>query len=266
MNSFLKYSDISSLDGMNRIQIKHFIMEHGNKKKWSPKTTRNYLQTLSLFCDWLVAEEFISVNPVKTIQKPRLQKSVRSFLSVEQAEDLLECARVFPGKSKFERLRAYAILATFLFTGIRKSELLNLKIEHILFDREDILIQKGKGQKDRLLPMIPRLVDILTLYFKVREQEGYTTSFFFPALRTNSRLGSKSLQRMVNILKEQSGINFYPHLLRHTFATQLLSQGVTLPDVSFFLGHANVQSTLPYLHSAVNPYRTTIRKLPFAHR
>jgi integrase/recombinase XerD len=76
-------------------------------------------------------------------------------------------------------------------------------------------------------------------------------------------MGENAIKRLFDKLKRLTGINIYPHLLRHTFATHLLQQGVPLANVSMFLGHADIQSTLPYVHAATCHYREGIRKLPY---
>lgn len=263
LDCFLKYSFAKTLDDLNRVFIKQYIFKRSQEKKWSPKTIKNHLITLSLFCDWLVQEEFITSNPVKTITKPKQKKMIRPFLSVEQAENLLECARLFKGTYSFERPRAYAIVATFLFTGVRKSELLNIQMDHLLWEQEDLIIKQGKGQKDRIIPLNSRYIDILRYYLSERERKNKQCPYLFTSLRYHIPMGTGALQRLFLKLKNASGMDVYPHLLRHTFATQLLQNGVPLPNVSHFLGHANIQSTIPYAHAATSHFRAGIAKLPY---
>ena len=124
------------------MSIVTYILERKSERGWSAKTIKNTLQSLSCFCDWLVKEQFISSNPVKTIDRPKVKKRLRSYLTKEKAEDLLEWTRTIHYPYKFERARAYAIVGTFIFTGIRKKELLSLKVEDVCIDRSCLFVRE----------------------------------------------------------------------------------------------------------------------------
>jgi site-specific recombinase XerD len=183
---FLDLSEIGDVRDISQIAIEQFILEGKKRFDWSPKTIRNHLQYLSSFLDWCVRRNLLEENIVKFIERPKLPKRLPRSLSRQQAMDLILWTRNYNYYYQFERSRATAIIATFIFTGIRLRELYNLELVDIdLKHGKTMLIRQGKGSKDRIIPLNKRLIDILSLYLRKRTALGRETHYFFTALRAD---------------------------------------------------------------------------------
>lgn len=261
-SDFRRGTEIEQAAQLDRRLIESWVVRKKLENGWSAKTVRNNLQALSLFCDWLVREEHLPENPVAKIPRPKLPHTIRPHLTTEKAQELLDWTRNFPFAYAFERARAVAIISTFLFTGIRLEELRGLRCVHVDMENRSLFVEKGKCRKDRIVPFGLPLVEPLLDYLKHRSRLKKTCPFFFTAMRQDSRMGESVIKRLVARLRERSGIYFYPHMLRHTYATLMLQGGADLKAVQDLLGHASIHSTLPYLHTTTGHLRAQIQTYP----
>lgn len=259
---FAKTMDLDSIEQINKSQIEQFLIEGKLHRKWSAKTIKNHLQYLSLFLDWCVKGEHIKENYTKSIPKPKLPKKLPSSLSKEKTICLIDWAENYPYHYPFERYRATAIIATFIFTGIRLKELYNLKMVDVDLVSKTLIVRAGKGNKDRIIPLNIRLIAILKDYIRERSKKNRTCPHFFVSLKKNDKMGQTTVRKLVLKLKEASGIQFYPHLLRHTFATLMLEGGCDIYSLSKMLGHSDIHTTTIYLSASVAHLQKQIHKHP----
>ena len=157
LKRFIEFTPTHTTMDLTKRVVKEWIFYGREQWDWSPKTIRNQLQAISSFCSWLVEEEIMPENPAKDIRRPKLKKALPRTLSKDDALTVLEWSQHYPSRNRLERTRAPAIIGIFLFTGLRKSELLNLKLEDVRLDEGELFVREGKGQKDRLVPMSQRL-------------------------------------------------------------------------------------------------------------
>ena len=153
-------------------------------------------------------------------------------------------------------------MGTFLYTGIRKAELANLKMEDVDLVDKTLYVRNGKCAKDRLIPLHPMLIVYLEDYLKDRKRLKKTTPFFFTAMRQDSKMGDPVVKRLYEKIQKRSGIKFYPHLLRHTFATLMLEGGCNLYALSQMLGHSDIKTTTIYLAATKSHLEDQIGKHP----
>lgn len=262
LRSFQKSADIERLQDVNRQVVEAWIIKKKLNSDWSPKSIVSGLQAVSLFLDWCVDQGLIEVNFVKGMRRPKLPKSIPKFLSKEEAIKLLDWAEHFPYGYKFERCRATAIIATFIFTGIRLAELHNLKMTHVDLVGRTLLVKSGKGDKDRIIPLNFTLIPFLDTYLKERKRLKKTCPHFFTSMKYDGPMGDKVVRRLVTKLRERSKIYFYPHLLRHTFATLMLEGGCDLFSLSKMMGHSDIKTTTIYLSATTGHLLEQIRKHP----
>ena len=259
---FLRGTGLTGAAQLDRRTIENWIVHKKLENSWSAKSVRNNLQALSLFCDWLVREALMPENPVSQIPKPKLPHTIRPHLTLDKAEQLLDWTRNFPFGYAFERARAIAIVSTFLHTGIRLEELRNLRCVHVDIVNRSVFVEKGKCQKDRIVPFGLPLVEALIEYSRHRTRLKKNCPYFFTAMRQDSKMGDSVIKRLVVRLREKSGIYFYPHMLRHTYATLMLQGGSDIRAVQELLGHASIHSTLPYLHTTTAHLQAQVHKYP----
>jgi len=244
---FIRFSGITEIEALTKQSIESWIIKGKLEKNWSIRTIRLRIQSLGLFLDWCVNEQIVKENPCKRIPLPKLPKSLPKSLTEDQAGKLLDWVQNYPFSYKFERLRAIAIISTFIYTGIRASELMNLKVSDVDMENKTLFVRLGKCGKDRLIPLHPSLIEVLTDYLKDRQRLKKCCPYFFTSLTSDAKMGESVVKRLVEKLRIKSGIYFYPHLLRHTFATLMLEGGCNLYALSKMMGHSDIKTTTIYL-------------------
>jgi integrase/recombinase XerD len=175
--------------------------------------------------------------PVAMIPFGKRPRRLPTVLSHEEVEALLACTA---------NLKHRAILTTLYAAGLRLSEATHLKIADIDSDRMQLRINHGKGAKQRLTPLSPRLLEELRGYWKVHRPPQY----LFPGKTPDRPYAATSIQKAVKASARRAKIrkNVTPHVLRHSYATGLMEAGVDLLTISRLLGHASFATTMVYLH------------------
>ena len=228
------------------VDIDAFLAEQRDQKKATSSISR-LITSLRKFYQWLVRQNIQKLNPMLEIDSPKKRRTLPVALTVNEVNKLLEQ----PDTKKKLGLRDRALLETLYATGIRVSELINLKFTDL---HEELKLVKvfGKGSKERLIPISEVALSWIDSYKeKVRDplilKIGKNTDFIF----LNSRGGSLTRQAVWQIIKhycKMAGIqkNVTPHTLRHTFATHLLENGADLRVVQEILGHSDISTTQIY--------------------
>ncbi len=212
-----------------------------------PRSRARCLSAVRMFHKFLMIENYADANPASIIEAPRTLNKLPEFLSMSEVDALLTaCA----GQSG-ENIRDLAMLELLYATGLRVSELVNLKLREINLD-SGYLMTLGKGSKERLVPIGDSARERVQEYLeRVRSRQDPRQGNRYLFL---SRLGdAMTRQAFWNIVKKrayQAGIrkNISPHTLRHSFATHLLENGADLRSVQVMLGHADLSTTQIYTH------------------
>jgi site-specific recombinase XerD len=221
------------------------------------KGTQNYyLIALRAFLSYFVAKDILSLPPDK-IALPKPDKSAKTvkFLNLEQIGKLLDSVDPKDDIS----IRDRAILEAFFSTGLRIAELTALNLEQFnsLKDKKDMELGViGKGGKPRVVYFSERALDYIRKYLEVRndikhaDQKALFINFRDKSDNADARLTPRSIERMVKKYALLSGVPIFttPHTLRHSYATDLLNQGVDLRSIQEFLGHSNIATTQIYTH------------------
>lgn len=204
------------------------------------------LSSLRSFFKYLRKQHNIVNERMCNLKNLKLPEQLPYALSQEQAEKLI--SHITPNRnSDWQELRDYALLMVLYGLGLRISEALSLKIKDAY--QEQILI-KGKGQKERILPVIPPVESALKKYIDCRSKSNLDDPLFISS-RGNA-LNARAAQRLVEKIRIELNLpdSLTPHALRHCFASHLLTQGVDLRAVQQLLGHNSIATTQRYL--AVN--------------
>ena len=204
----------------------------------------------------------MSINPTEDIEIPKLEKRLPSRLTKQEALRLLEVVYNYPYEDKFLRYRNHAIYSMFIFAGLRRMELLNLKYTDVDIENLSIFVRQGKGSKDRIVPMSYTLAQSLKRYVEERKRRGKVCPEFFVALYPDMGFGDMGLKRLTDKIRKASKISFTIHKLRHTFATLLIEGGCDIFSLSKMMGHSDIKSTTIYLSASVEHLRAQITKHP----
>lgn len=226
------------------------------QKHLAPSSLARRLSALRQFYKYLMSEENLKENPTTIIESPRYRRKLPSVLSEEDVTCLLEGAYSWQGE---EGIRLAALLEILYASGFRVSELVSLPFAtavEVLKSDKPFLMVRGKGNKDRLVPLTAPALEALQKYLKIRAfflKKRKESPWLFPS---SSREGYLTRQRFGQLLKELAlkvGINpqiLSPHTLRHAFATHLLRHGADLMIVQKLLGHSDISTTQIYTHVA----------------
>jgi len=227
---FMLYFRKSSIDTLSKEQIKAFILYLIQEKKISPSTQNQYINAIKFYYEKVLKQPVMSF----AIERPRKKKQLPNVLSKGEVYRLL---------SKVTNIKHRCILSLIYSAGLRRSELLNLKIHDIDSSRNLVKINGGKGNKDRQSILSEKLLDQLREYFiKYKPKkwlfEGVKEKQYSPSSI------SKILSRAAKVAGIQKRVT--PHMLRHSFATHLLEQGVSLRHIQVLLGHNSSKTTELY--------------------
>jgi len=243
---FLESNGINHPDEVEEAIVRNYIRELG-LIGLSPSSISRNVASIRSFHKFLLVESYSKIYPVENIEHPRVKKKMPEVLTVDEVFQLLEQ----PDTSTLMGIRDRAILETMYATGVRVSELINLRQTDLFFDME-ILRVMGKGSKERLVPIGKVAIKWIREYqLKVRPKLVKIGSGDVLFL---SRLGKKltrmSVWKLVRKYALMAGIRkkIHPHTLRHSFATHLLEGGSDLRSVQEMLGHASITTTQIYTH------------------
>ncbi len=238
-NGELKVTDITYKDIRRWIVA---LMDAGN----TARTVNRKLSSLKSFFKFLLREKVIVQDPMERVVAPKQGKKLPNFV----AEDAMKLLREVDFGKDFEGVRDQLIVELFYLTGMRLSELMNIKENDI--DRGTSLIKVlGKRNKERIIPVSESLFPLLDKYLKIkREAFGRLENEFLFVTKKGVPVYEKLLYRVVK--KHLSVVTTMskrsPHVLRHTFATHLLNNGAELNAVKELLGHADLSATQIYTH------------------
>ncbi|MFO1162097.1 MAG: site-specific tyrosine recombinase XerD [Reyranellaceae bacterium] len=235
----------------------------------TPRTVARRLSVIRQLFRFLLAEGLREDDPASALDSPRLGRPLPKVLSRDEVDRLIEAAR---DKGGVDGGRMATLLEILYGTGLRVSELVTLPL--IAVERDPtMLIVRGKGEKERLVPLSDPARKAIVSWLHVRAAalaDGESSHFLFPS---RGRTGHLTRQRFAQLLKEAAlaaGIDparVSPHVLRHAFASHLLEGGADLRSVQLMLGHADIATTQIYTHVLDEKLRSLVQdKHPLARR
>lgn len=215
----------------------------------APRTQARRLSCLGQFHAFLVAEGRRADDPTSQVDAPHVGRPLPKILSESAVESLLAAARALPDA---EGVMASALLETLYATGLRVSELVGLPFAAVARDPA-LLVVRGKGSKERMVPLSDPARAALASWRAVREAQldGRTSIWLFPSRGRSGHLTRSGFAKMLTRIAVKAGIDplhLSPHVLRHAFASHLLAGGADLRVVQAMLGHADIATTEIYTH------------------
>lgn len=204
------------------------------------------ISTLKSFYKYLIQEGHIKTNPATTVSVPKQEKRLPTFLKEKQTRELFQ---KIDYTNDFEGVRDRLILQIFYGTGMRVSELVMLKDVDIDMGQKTLKVL-GKRKKERIIPLLPVLVEEIRDYIVRRNREVGANHYLF-VTKNNVVLNRGQVYYIVKKYLSQvsTAIKRSPHILRHTFATQMLNNGADVNALKEFLGHSSLSATQVYTHN-----------------
>jgi integrase/recombinase XerC len=225
------------------------------QRRFSRRTIARRLSAIRSFFRFLHREEVLEANPARAVRSPKLEKTLPTWVSKEEAQRLFALAENRAAEGGFRGARNLAILETFYGTGMRLSEVQGLDWADLDLVSDQVKA-RGKGRKERLLPLGSAAVRALRRYERRRAEllskvpESDRKAVFLS--ERGKRLTTRQLQNIVTDLLEKvaQDAGLSAHSLRHSFATHLLDAGADLLAVKELLGHASLSTTRIYTHTS----------------
>lgn len=242
---FINYLDgeVDDIEDINTIHIKSYIQSIEGKPSYVNAT----IKRLRGWFVWLMEEEFIEVNPMRKIKLLRENKTIINTFSDEEAKAMLDA---YNG-SDILSVRNKTIIHTLFGSGIRCSELLELKLDDIKLDY--LLIRNTKNKRDRVVPLPNALRKQLNRYLRARK--GFNSEYIFMS-KNNLQLTVEAIERIVakcGVMANISpNIRCSPHTIRHYYCQYQLRHNVNIYSLSRIMGHSNIAITNRYLEGITN--------------
>jgi len=225
-----------------------------SEKELSPLTINRKISSLSKYYDFLIKINELKSSPLKNHKRLKVQKK----LIIPFSEDeVLKVVDVF--SKNFEGKRNLLIVDMLYSTGVRRDELINIKLNDVLLD-ENLVKVLGKRNKERLVPLVLNLKSRINDYLKFRNEIKSSSSNFFITTK-GKKIGPSLVYRVVKnyLSKVSTKVKTSPHVLRHSFATHMLNNGADINSIKEIMGHSSLASTQIYtkikLPKIINDYK-----------
>lgn len=233
-------------------------------KGLSNSSINRKMSSLRSFYNFLIKSKQISVNPLQKHTALKVAKKVQVPFSKEEVNAVIE--DLYLGQD-FESIRNRLMVELFYSTGMRRIELINLKLSSVYIHENSIKVL-GKRNKERMIPLLESVVKSLNEYIVKREELVPKHDFLFMTNKGN-KIYETLVYRVINkyFSKVSTKVKKSPHILRHSFATHLLNQGADLNSVKELLGHASLASTQVYTHSSLEKIKESYNQAhPRSHK
>ena len=223
------------------------------------------ISSLKSFWKYLCYNDLASPAVMTNVSTPRREQTLPVYLGKESLQKLLDAA--LQQRTEYCAFRDYAIMATFIYAGLRRGELLNLKISDVDLGARTLRVVQAKGNKTRIIPLVEELCEAIADWLQYRQATNH--DYLFTTNRGN-RIYPSRLQIIWRKVLQRSGVkrsDVTMHTLRHSFATLLLQSGqADLVSIQHLLGHSRLDTTAIYLHVGAQQLLETIGAHPLCTR
>lgn len=262
MQDFLEHAGSDATPDDIKAYVKKLV-----SRGFSPRSRARKLSSIKQYFLFLYSEGIRTDNPTTSLDTPKLGTNLPKMLSKEEVGTLLSIAAQ---DTSPKGLKLCALLEVLYASGLRVSELVGLKLSHLQKERgalKPYMLVKGKGGKERIVPLNPPAIAALQRYLEQRPlllKEGDTSEWLFPIYGHDGKATYLSRQRLGVMLKSlaiQAHIapeKISPHVLRHSFASHLISNGANLKLVQELMGHSSITTTQIYTHILSDRMKTLV--------
>ncbi|HMR46560.1 MAG TPA: tyrosine-type recombinase/integrase [Bacteroidia bacterium] len=229
-------------------------------RKIDSRTVNRKISSLKTYFKFLMREKTISQNPMLKIVSPKTAKKLPVIVDRQKMDQLLDGVAF---KEGFEGIRDKLIINMFYQTGMRLAELIGLKDTNV--DLYNLTLKVlGKRNKERIIPITPEMKEAIVVYLNERNNiidEKIKSKYFF-IKNDGNKLYPKFVYKVVNVMLSQVTTNKKrsPHVLRHTFATEMLNSGAQINAIKEILGHSSLAATQVYTHNTIDKLKNIYKQ------
>jgi integrase/recombinase XerD len=254
---FINFHTKIALEDLSNRNVEEFIETVFIERKYSVSSQRQFISALKIF---IVFYPQTAINDLQ-LERPKKSRKLPNVLSQEEILEIIRCT---------QNLKHRAILALIYSCGLRISELINLKLKDFHIERKQLIVNQGKGRKDRYVSLADSFLPLLSNYYY-----SYKPKVYFVEGQKGGKYSAESVRQFLrkSCLKAKIYKTVTPHTLRHSYATHLLENGVDIRYIQSLLGHAKPETTMIYTHvkrkdlmEIQNPLDVALQKLEKADK
>lgn len=244
------------ISDINYSQIRSWIVDLVERKV-SNRSVNRKISSLKSFYKYLQKIKIIQNNPLSSHKALKTSKKIQVPFSIKEVNEVLSNIET---EDSFESTRNKLIVALFYSTGMRRTELIQLKMNSINFSEKQLKVI-GKRNKERLLPLLPSVLKSMHNYIKQRDLIDTSEDYLFLTSKGN-KLYETLVYRIINnyFSNVSSKLKKSPHILRHSFASHMLNEGADLNSVKELLGHSSLASTQVYTHNSLEQLKKVYKQ------
>lgn len=251
LESYLTLSYECSLDKANFQMLRSWILNLAYTL--APRSINRKVTTLKSFYKFLHRSGKIENNPTELLSYSKVSKQIPAFVVEDQINNLLDNLNFDEG---YDGILNRLIIELFYSTGIRRNELINIKLTDVDFNQNRLKVL-GKRNKERFIPLTKELIKVMENYMIERNHVSLIDTSYFLVTKKGKKLNPSFVYRRVRkCLFSTSSDKKSPHVLRHTFATHMLNNGADLNAIKELLGHANLSATQIYTHNSIKELKS----------
>lgn len=244
------------ISDINYSQIRSWIVDLVERKV-SNRSVNRKISSLKSFYKYLQKIKIIQNNPLSSHKALKTSKKIQVPFSIKEVNEVLSNIVT---EDSFESTRNKLIVALFYSTGMRRTELIQLKMNSINFSEKQLKVI-GKRNKERLLPLLPSVLKSMHNYIEQRDLIDTSEDYLFLTSKGN-KLYETLVYRIINnyFSNVSSKLKKSPHILRHSFASHMLNEGADLNSVKELLGHSSLASTQVYTHNSLEQLKKVYKQ------
>jgi len=251
LEKFIDYMDKNNITNIHQITtsiIRQYFYFIKDKRNLGQSSISKIIAIIKSFFNFLETEEIILKNPTRVIKVPKKISRAPEVISKYEIDLLLNSIKFSPARQRKNYIRDNLIISILYYTGIRKSELLSLNWNDINLGKNILTVKSGKGKKDRIIPLHKNVTEFLDKYLTLRLPLKCNALFIG---ENGKRLCKCSFNNILKTYLKIAGLankGYSAHSFRHSFATQLIENGVDIFKVQKLLGHASLDATKVYIN------------------
>lgn len=253
---------ISNINDVTTNIIRDYLSYLKQSYPYKSSAMANKINIIKHFFSFLSKSGYIGLNPTSLLSTPKKIKKLPKVLNEIELAKLLSAPNyIKSSREKKNTVRDKLILTMFAYTGIRRSELLNLSWDDINLGEKYLIVRKAKNKTDRLIPLHTRVSQLLDVYLAQRLPLKDNALFIGEQGKRLRKITLVNLYKKYLKISGLMGKGYTIHTLRHTFATLLLKKDVNIVAISNLLGHKSLDSTQIYLHLTANDLKNSLNVL-----
>ena len=254
---YKNYAKVDTLKEVDKRAIRSWVIEL-SLKDLSNRTINRKIASLKSFFKFLIKRKIININPTNNIHALKTNQPLPHFIKEKDIKYLFDNITF---KNDFNGNRDLLILELLYGTGIRISELINLKTKDLDNHKKEIKVL-GKRGKERIIPLNNSAFAQTIKYEKLKKKLNYKNKEYLLCTEKGKKIYPMLISRVVknNLSSLINSEKYNPHLLRHTFATHILNKGADLNSIKELLGHESLAATQVYTHNSIEKLKEVFRK------